>query len=37
MESERVNYRTIQGLRAIAALMAFASHMFWDISLAEGN
>jgi peptidoglycan/LPS O-acetylase OafA/YrhL len=31
MESERVNYRNIQGLRAIAALMVVASHMFWDI------
>ncbi|HEV2681963.1 MAG TPA: acyltransferase, partial [Rhodanobacter sp.] len=31
MESERMNYRNIQGLRAIAALMVFASHMFWDI------
>jgi exopolysaccharide production protein ExoZ len=26
-----MNYRNIQGLRAIAALMVFASHMFWDI------
>ncbi|RUL69003.1 acyltransferase family protein [Dyella choica] len=31
MESLKVNYRNIQGLRAIAALMVFASHMFWDI------
>ena len=31
MGSEKVNYRNIQGLRAIAALMVFASHMFWDI------
>ena len=26
-----MNYRNIQGLRAIAALMVFAGHMFWDI------
>jgi exopolysaccharide production protein ExoZ len=31
MELERMSYRNIQGLRAIAALMVFASHMFWDI------
>jgi len=27
-----MSYRNIQGLRAIAALMVFASHMFWDIT-----
>ncbi len=26
-----MSYRNIQGLRAIAALMVFASHLFWDI------
>lgn len=31
MESAGMNYRNIQGLRAIAALMVFASHLFWDI------
>jgi len=27
----RTNYRNIQGLRAVAALMVLASHLFWDI------
>jgi peptidoglycan/LPS O-acetylase OafA/YrhL len=31
MEPARTNYRNIQGLRAIAALMVLASHLFWDI------
>jgi exopolysaccharide production protein ExoZ len=32
MEPASMSYRNIQGLRAIAALMVFASHMFWDIT-----
>lgn len=31
METVRTNYRNIQGLRAIAALMVLATHLFWDI------
>ncbi|HVI53462.1 MAG TPA: acyltransferase [Luteibacter sp.] len=31
MEPGRTNYRNIQGLRAVAALMVLASHLFWDI------
>jgi peptidoglycan/LPS O-acetylase OafA/YrhL len=31
MELARTNYRNIQGLRAIAALMVLTSHLFWDI------
>jgi peptidoglycan/LPS O-acetylase OafA/YrhL len=31
MPTQGVTYRNIQGLRAIAALMVFASHLFWDI------
>jgi exopolysaccharide production protein ExoZ len=31
MKPAATDYRNIQGLRAIAALMVFASHMFWDI------
>jgi exopolysaccharide production protein ExoZ len=31
MEPKGMSYRNIQGLRAIAALMVFSSHMFWDI------
>ena len=31
MQPARTNYRSIQGLRAIAALMVLSSHLFWDI------
>ena len=31
MEPPRKNYRNIQGLRAVAALMVLTSHLFWDI------
>jgi len=31
MELGRTNYRNIQGLRAVAALMVLTSHLFWDI------
>lgn len=31
MEPISIRYRNIQGLRAIAALMVFCSHLFWDI------
>jgi peptidoglycan/LPS O-acetylase OafA/YrhL len=31
MEPGRTRYRNIQGLRAVAALMVLASHLFWDI------
>ena len=31
METARTNYRNIQGLRAIAALMVLTSHLFWDM------
>lgn len=31
MERVRTNYRNIQGLRAIAALMVLTSHLFWDM------
>jgi exopolysaccharide production protein ExoZ len=32
MEPGRTNYRNIQGLRAVAALMVLVSHLFWDIT-----
>jgi peptidoglycan/LPS O-acetylase OafA/YrhL len=31
MDPARTNYRNIQGLRAVAALMVLTSHLFWDI------
>lgn len=31
MPPAAVNYRNIQGLRAIAALLVLSSHLFWDI------